>query len=547
MGAQRDGAGPGLTMPGSMRRSPALLLLLAALASAHRASAQSSPGIGTVRFPTSCSAAAGPRFNRAVALLHSFAFGPAAEGFTAVLQADPTCAIAYWGLALSAWGNPFAAGVKPPAQVQRGLAWIARGRATGAPTPRESRYIEAAARLYEHADSMDQRARLVAYRDAMASLAAAEPADTEAAIFHALALAIAADPADKTYAGQLAAGATLERLFARLPDHPGLAHYIIHSYDVPPLAGRAVSAAGRYAHIAPEMAHALHMPSHTWTRVGDWERSVDANVASGAAARREGGTAEELHSEDYRAYAYLQMGQARAARRLVDSLPLVVARFDPSALGSAAPPAAGFYAIAAIPARYALERGAWAEAAALEVARTPVPFAEAVTWFARGLGAARKGDTAGAQAAIASLQGLHDRLVSAREAYWAEQVDIQRLGVAAWLDFAAGRVTEGVNGMRAAAEREDATEKNAITPGPLAPARELLGEMLLQSHRPAEALAAFETTLLHEPNRFRALAGAVQAAGAARNHAAAAKYSAQLKQLDARADRPRRSLTWAVP
>jgi tetratricopeptide (TPR) repeat protein len=282
------------------------------------------------------------------------------------------------------------------------------------------------------------------------------------------------------------------------------------------------------------------MPSHTWTRVGDWQQSIDANIAAGAAARREGSTAEELHTGDYRTYAYLQLGQDRAARRILDSLPSLAGRLDPNATGGAAPPAAGYFAIAAIPARYALERGAWAEAARLEPRPSPVPFANALTWFARALGASRSGDTAVAQAAITSLQGIHDRLVQAKEAYWSEQVEIQRQAAVAWLGFAMGRQDEALAGMRAAADREDATEKNAITPGPLAPARELLGEMLLAAHRPAEALAAFETTLRHEPNRFRAIAGAAQAAHASRDAIASARYDAALLKLGAHADRPGR-------
>ena len=268
-------------MPVSWVTTPLLVLAIAPtpqqqLPPAHQ-------GVGTVRFATSCRATAQPVFNHAVALLHSFAFSQATDGFNAVLRADPHCAMAWWGLALTAWGNPFAAGIKPAAQIQRGLDAVAQARSTGAPTVRESLYIAAAARLYERADSADQRARLLAYRDAMAELATREPQDTEAAIFHALALAISADPADKTYASQLAAGATLERLFASLPDHPGLAHYIIHSYDVPPLAGRALNAARRYSEIAPTVSHALHMPSHTYTRVGYWEQSIAANAASSPA------------------------------------------------------------------------------------------------------------------------------------------------------------------------------------------------------------------------------------------------------------------------
>ena len=467
--------------------------------------------IGTVRFATSCRPAVQPTFSRAVALLHSFAFSPAAEEFNAVLRADPECAMAWWGIALVAWGNPFAAGVKPPAQIARGLAAVTRARSTGTPTARESRYIAAVARLFEHADSLTQQSRLLSYRDAMADLVAREPADTEAAIFHALALAIAADPADKSYASQLAAGATLEGLFARLPDHPGLAHYIIHSYDVPPLAGRALGAAGSYSRIAPTVSHALHMPSHTWTRVGEWQRSVDANRRSAEAARREGAVAEELHAADYRMYAYLQLGQIEAARQILEELPSIAPRLDPNAVGTGAPPAAGYYAIAAIPARWALERGEWAEAARLEPKPSPAAFADAVTWFARGLGASRSRDTLTADGAIAALLGLTEKLARAGEGYWAGQVEIQRRSVAAWRAFASGRTDQALAEMRVAADREDATEKNAITPGPIAPARELLGEMLLEAGRRAEALAAFEAALRTEPNRRRAREGAARA------------------------------------
>jgi len=487
--------------------------------------------LGTVRFPTSCAAAVRPRFNRGMALLHSFAFAPAVDTFQAVLRADPRCAMAWWGLALTAWGNPFAAGIKPPAQLQRGLDAVQHARSTGGPTPRERGYIDAVARLYEGADSLDQPARLLAYRDAMAALAAREPADTEAQILHALALAVSADPADKSYASQLAAGATLERLFAKLPDHPGLAHYIIHSYDVPPLAGRARRAADRYSRIAPEVSHALHMPSHTYTRVGDWSRSIAANVAAGEAARREQATAEALHALDYRTYAYLQTGQDSAAARMMAEVPALAERLDPNAVGTGAPAAAGYFAIAAIPARFALERGDWAAAARLEPRPSPFPFAVATTWFARGLGAARGGDTTAAAAAVAALRRLHDLLLQAGEAYWSEQVEIQRRAVSAWLAFAEGRREEALEAMREAADREAATEKNAITPGPLAPARELLGELLLAAGRPAAALAAFEQTLQHEPNRFRALAGAASAAAAAGDSARAGKYRAELRRL----------------
>ena len=313
--------------------------------------------LGTVHFPTSCAADVQPSFERSLALLHSFEFREATEGFQAVLGADSTCAIAYWGIALAAWGNPFAAGIKPPAQIQRGQQAIERGRSTGRPTPRERGYLDAAAKLFDHVDTLDQATRLVAYRDAMQSLAAREPGDFEATIFYALSLAITAPPTDKTYANQLKAGAMLEELFAAHPDHPGLAHYIIHAYDVPALAPRALDAARRYSEIAPSAPHALHMPSHTFTRVGDWQRSIDANLASAAAARSAGSASEELHASDYLAYAYLQTGRDADALRLLDSLAAIQGRFDPAATGSAAPATAGFFALAAIPARYALERG----------------------------------------------------------------------------------------------------------------------------------------------------------------------------------------------
>lgn len=497
--------------------------------------------LGTVHFETSCTAAAQPRVDRALALLHSFAFSGAVAAFNEALAADPACAIAYWGLALSAWGNPFAAGLKPEAQLQRGLDAINSGRATGAKTDRERGYIAAASRLFDDFRAIDQRTRLLAYTDAMAALAARYPDDNEASIFYALALAISADPNDKTYTNLLAAGAILEKLTAGQPDHPGLAHYIIHSYDVPSLASRALGAAHRYAAIAPGAPHALHMPSHTFTRVGDWRESIKTNMASAAAARSEASTAEELHATDYMMYAYLQTGEDRAAQRLLSALPEIGRRFNPNALGGGAPPAAGYFALAAVPARYALERGAWREAMRLEVRRSPLPFADAMTHFARALGASRIGDTAIPKSAIAELQRIREQLASAKEAYWTQQVEIQQRGASAWLAFAEGRKDEAVAEMRATADLEDATEKNAITPGPIAPARELLGEMLLEVKRPVEALREFERTLMKEPNRFRALAGAAKAAAAAGEREAARKYYSQLLAVAARADRPGRA------
>ena len=496
--------------------------------------------LGTVHFQTSCAADIRPVFDHALALLHSFEFGEATDGFKAVLSGDSGCAIAYWGIALAAWGNPFAAGIKPPAQIQRGEEAIERGRSTGRPTPRERGYLEAAAKLFDHADTIEQSARLIAYRDAMQSLAAREAGDSEATIFYALSLAITAPPGDKTYANQLKAGAILEELFAAHPDHPGLAHYIIHAYDVPPLAPRALDAARRYSEIAPSAPHALHMPSHTFTRVGNWNASIASNLASADAARAAGSTAEELHASDYMTYAYLQTGRDADAKRLLDALPSMRSRFNPAAQGGAAPPSAGFFALAAIPARYALERGDWAAAAALETHDSPVPWADATTDFARALGAARLGNPPAAAAAMGKLGFLRLKLVNAHEDYWAEQLAIQSDEITAWISFAVGRGDAAIEMMRTAATREDATEKNAVTPGPLAPAREMLGEMLMELGHPADALAEFETALTHEPNRFRSLEGAARAAVKSGDSAKATRYYTMLLENCANADQPAR-------
>ncbi len=316
--------------------------------------------LGEVHFATSCNEPAQSDFNRAVALLHSFQFSRAIEGFNAVLREDPTCAIACWGIALSDWSNPFEPGQKDKGQLQLGRQSAEQGKEWGAKTDRERAYLGAVGKLYGDFESTPQQVRLLAYRDAMGEVAAKYPDDHEAQIFYALALAVAEDRGDKPYADQLKAGAILEKLFAEEPTHPGLAHYIIHAYDVPALAGRALVAAQRYAEIAPDAPHALHMPSHTFTRLGYWQESIDSNVAAAAAARRQGQTAEELHASDYEIYAYLQTGQDEAATRIVNALPEMASRFDPKALLiSAGPPSAGYFALAAIPARYALERHDW--------------------------------------------------------------------------------------------------------------------------------------------------------------------------------------------
>jgi hypothetical protein len=507
-----------MTRVGLAARAAALLVAVAGGAAAQdHAHPQdtSRERLGTVHFPTSCNPAVAARFDRAVALLHSFEFGASARAFTEVAAADSTCAMAYWGLALSRWSNPMSVGGRPAAQLRAGRAAAdsARRLAAGA-TAREREYADAVARLYADHERVDQQTRVVAYERAMRELVARHPDDTEAKVFHAIALTASAPPTDKTYANQRSAGAILEAIWATQPDHPGLAHYIIHSYDYPPLAGRARAAAQRYAQIAPSAAHALHMPSHTFTRVGLWEESVQTNRRSVEVALRSGSISEALHASDYAVYAYLQMRRDSAAKAVVDDLPALAARFDPTAVTGAAPGSAGIFALAAIPARYALERRDWAQAASLVPKPSAFPWTEAMVYFARALGASHTGALMTAKASIDSLSTIQQRLQAAGESYWAGQVAIQALGAQAWLDLAARREAAALARMREAAEREDATEKSAVTPGPLAPARELLGDMLMQLRRPGEALVAYRAALRTEPGRYRTLDGARRAASA---------------------------------
>ncbi|MEA2761917.1 MAG: hypothetical protein QOD47_1201 [Gemmatimonadaceae bacterium] len=491
------------------------LLALPAQEHAHPAG---TPGdLGTVHFATSCSPSVTTQFNRAVALLHSFEFGASIRGFNEVLAADSTCAMAHWGIALSRWSNPMAPGNRSVTQLQQGkLAVDAANRLGTHASERERGYIRAVGMLYEDPEHKDQRTRVLAYEHAMNDLVLQQPADTEALIFYAISLAASASPTDKTYANQLKAGGILEPLWVKMPDHPGIAHYIIHTYDYPALADKARAAAQRYASIAPSAAHALHMPSHTFTRVGMWEESANTNNRSIKAALNTGSIAEALHASDYAMYAYLQLGKDSDAKGILDGLPALAVRFDPNAVTGAAPGSAGVFALAAIPARWVLERKAWAEAAALEPKATAFPYADAMTYFARSLGASHTGDIPKAKSAIDSLTSIQQRLIGKGEPYWAEQVGIQNLAARAWLELAAKKREAGSGKreedsalalMHEAVTHEDATEKSAVTPGPLAPARELLGDMLIELNRPDEARAEYRATLMKEPNRRHALEG----------------------------------------
>lgn len=504
------------------------------------AAALSTSAIGTAEFQTSCKPAVKDTFNRALSLLHSFWFGEARAAFEEVLRADPECAIAHWGIALTHWGNPFG-GLRAQQTIKVGKAAIDKALTTGKPTPRERGYIDAVAILFSDADGGTQRSRVVSYENAMQKVAAENPGDIEAKIFWALAIAQAAPPDDKTFARQLKSGAILEPLFERMPNHPGLAHYIIHAYDAPSLASKALPAARAYADIAPAVPHALHMPSHTFTRVGLWQESVATNTRSAETAERHGEPGSVLHALDYMTYAYLQMGMDSKAKATLDKTLQLARPTDKAPAGAVNP-----FASAAIPARYALERQQWAAAAELPVITSPgAAHIEAMSRFARAIGAARSGKPAAAAPEIERLAALRESALAIKDTYWAGIIDIQRRGANAWMLFAEGKKNEGIALMREAADAEDATDKSAVTPGPLAPAREMLGFMLLEAGKPQEALAAFDTAIAKEPNRFLALYGAGRAAEQLREAERAKRYFSQIAAIckDAPAERP--ELTYA--
>ena len=500
----------------------------------HGAKPPDQIGSKSVNFETSCAPAVKDDFNRGVALLHSFWFPEARNVFEGVLKTDPACAIAHWGIGLSYWGNPFG-GLRTPQALESGKAAIAKGQTGG--SPRERAYIDAVAGLFSSADAATQRSRVVAYEKAMETIVEANPNDVEARIFWALAINQTALPSDKTYAQNLRAAEILEPLYKKMPSHPGLAHYIIHAYDVPALAQKALPAARAYASLAPAVPHALHMPSHTFTRVGYWKDSIATNLASADAARKNNSSGDELHALDYQVYAYLQLAQDKPAMTAIERSRTVVSGAEGAAAGAAG---AGAFALAAMPDRYALERRDWAAAAQLPVPATGTPFTQAIAHFARALGAARSGNPGAVPAELTALAALRQKLIEAKDPYWPEQLDIQRRVAEAWMQFAQGQKDAAITALAAAADAEDATDKSAITPGPLAPARELLGFMLLEAGRAKEAMVAFDAVLKKEPNRFLAIYGAAQAAEAAKQTTRAKQLYVQLVAMckEAPAGRP---------
>jgi hypothetical protein len=458
--------------------------------------------LGKVNFETSCKPEAQKLFNRGMLYQHSFWYRASQQVFEDVLKADPECGIAYWGIALSLLWNPH---VPTPAKnLAEGSAVIAKGKSVGARTQRELDYLDALGVMYADYEKIDHRTRIQAYAKAMEQLALRYPNDDEAQIHYALALNTSASPADKTYANQLKGAAILEPIAIRQPEHPGVAHYLIHLYDYPPIAAKGLAAARRYAKIAPAAAHAQHMPSHIFTRVGSWDESIGSNTQAARVAKDAKDFHDQLHAMDYEVYAYLQLGQDSKAKALVDEMATVTG-FTETYLP-------GPYALAVSPARFAIDRGDWKAAAELQVRPSPLAQVQAITYFARALGAARLGNPEAAKADIAKLGELRDRLREAKDAYWSEQVDIEAQIASAFVLDAEGRHDEALGAMSAAADAEDKSEKHQVTPGVPKPARELYGVMLLERGMPREALVAFEATLKKEPNRLGAYVGAARAA-----------------------------------
>jgi tetratricopeptide (TPR) repeat protein len=502
--------------------------------------------LGNVAFPTSCNPAAQAKFLRGVSWLHSFEYEQAESAFNEAAVADPSCSIAYWGAAMSLYHPLWV----PPssAELDRGRAAVAKAEATPASSQRERDYVGAIATFYRNSGELDHKTRALAYNIAMKELHARYPDDREAAVFYAL-TQVAAGTLDKdpTFAREKDAAAILNSVLEVEPNHPGVAHYLIHGFDYPPLAELAVPAAKRYAAIAPDSPHAQHMPSHIFTRLGMWQDSIASNLKSQAAARElmkrkgfAGASREQLHAMDYLAYAYLQTGQDTEAERVLAQLDAIQSVDEP--VFSVA------YAATAIPTRLVLERRQWRQAANLELldnVRTLAPlenfqWGEAHIQFARAVGAARSGDAAAAELAVAKLSEIEQALTILPGTYdWKSQVGIERQIAAAWLARAQGRNGEAVQLMRAAADSDDVLEKHPVTPGAILPAREQLGELLLELGQPADALDAYEASLKRAPRRLGGTYGAARAATLAGDAAKARDYYAQLVELTKAGDASR--------
>jgi tetratricopeptide (TPR) repeat protein len=502
-------------------------LFFAANAAAHDDDAKpgSQQQLGTVKFPSSCSPKVQQKVTRGVALLHSFWWSAGESAFQEIATEDPNCAIAAWGFASVLMYNPFV-GAVPPKDVARAQGAIEKGRQMKA-SQRDKDYLEAVAAYWEGYANRNERQRALARSEAYGKLAAKYPKDDEAQIFNGLYLIATQQASDQTYASSLKAAAILEKQFSKYPNHPGVAHYLIHAYDAPPTAQKGLASAKRYASIAPAAPHALHMPSHIFTRVGAWQDSAATNRRSADVAIKGKDFDDALHASDYIVYAQLQMARDADARKTYEE----AAKINPST-----PRFVGPYPLAAMPARLAIERGAWREAAQLQPMKSQFPFTEANTYLARVIGAARVGDTESAKRDLKEIEARRDALKAANNGYWATEVEVMRLSAAAWVALAENRNDEAISLMRQAADTEDKNEKHPVTPGRLLPAREQLGDVLLEAKRPKEALAEYEQSMQREPNRFRGYYGAALAAEMAGDNKSARKYYGRLVQMAGKGD-----------
>ncbi len=513
------------TVRGTIAAALSLCCLLGAIAPVQGAGVESQ--LGHVAFEVSCNRPAQASFNEAVAWLHSFEYERAEATFHGVLDHDPSCAMAYWGMAMSLWHQLWAT-PPSPAALARGAEYVRHAQALAPTSSRETRYVEAIGAFYSGTEKFNHRTRALAYEKAMGELHSSHPEDREASIFYALSLLATAPPTDKTFENQLKSGALLEAVLDDTPEHPGTTHYIIHSYDYPELAERALEAARRYARIAPASAHANHMPSHIFTRRGLWRESIATNLNAAAAGRAfarargmKGRWDEELHAISYLMYAYLQGAQDTKAREILNDTQTIMA-VEPVGIKAA-------YPFASNPARFLLERRLWNDAAALAVLPDWFPWedypaAHAITYFTRALGAARMGDPEQAKAELKMLKKLRRALPGDASAYWRAQLEVQTNTVEAWIAHAEGREEQALALMRSAANLEDEVDKLPITPGEVLPARELLADMLLEQDDLATALEEYEAVLRAAPNRFNALFGAGSAADRIGNRVKARYY-----------------------
>jgi tetratricopeptide (TPR) repeat protein len=523
-----------------MRRMSALcsaFFVFVALARAderhdHKLSAEE---LGSIHFSTSCAKNVEATFNRAVALLHSFQYEQSRDVFVEVSTGDPNCAMARWGIAMShyhgLWDNGDIVAGRAALQKAQELA-----TANPKTTARERSYINALAEIYRQ-DGRDHAAHARVFEQKMGELQGAYPQDSEAAIFHALTLAITAPKTDQTFANQRKCGEILEPIFKKQPHHPGIAHYIIHCYDNPVLAEQGLGAARLYAKIAPASAHANHMPSHLFTRVGSWDESISSNIrseqlATAAEATSTNGEARDqrLHALDYLEYAYLQSGRVQRAKAVLEEM-----RSLPPLPGLTL---TGDYALAATPARFAVELGNWPEAAILKVREEGAPWTQAITWTAIGIAAARTGNLERAGQAEQTLASLRDATAKQDNTYWSNQIEVQRREVTGWIAQASGKGADAIAQLRSAAELEESMDKHAVTPGAVTPAREMLAQALSLQNQPQAALVEYQAVLKVAPNRFNALYSAANAAEGAGNAQAANEYFLKLTQIAVGDERP---------